>query len=228
MKVNFLDREKRIVSVEISFKDTVCFMGWTGLYSGNIADCIKPADLDQEKLVELWKKYHSKPSSKEIMKEISEGVNPISQKVFEADKEFYHFCLKGREFWQYLYEEIELFNWDEELCKRVQAVFEAMDWAYPFAQEVEIKEHKFSYLGIGEHLVCCDRLENMKSVAIQCLNENWKPQWKAAVENDVTDLGFNDWCESLCKNDAWTEILDRENGVGKKIEIDGTDYWVGQ
>ena len=228
MKVNFLDKEKRIVSVKIPFKDTIHFVGWMGSYSGNIADYIKPADLDQEKLIELWKKYYSKPSSKEIMTEIFEGINSIGQKVFEADEEFYHFCLKGREFWQYLYDDVESFNRDEELCKRVQAVFKAMDWEYPFAEEVELKEHKFSYLEIGKRLICCDRLEYMKFVALQYLKENWKPQWKDAVENDVTVLGFEDWCESLCINDAWTEFLDREDGIGKKIEVGGTIYWVGR
>lgn len=228
MKVNFLDKEKRLVSVDISFKDNVHFMGRMGLYDGSIMHYINPADLDQEKLVEIWKKYHSKPYSKEVRREIFKGVNPIRQKVFKADEEFYHCCLKGREFWQYLYDEVESFGQDEELCKRVQAVFDTMDWAYPFAEEVELKKHMFSYLEIGERLVCCDRLEHMKYVAINYLKNNWEPQWKAAVKNDATALGFEDWCKSLCINDAWTEFLDREDGIGRKIEVGGTIYWVGR
>lgn len=228
MKVNFLDKEKRIVSVEISFNDKVCFMGRMGLCSGNIMRHIEPATLAQEALVNLWKNYDSKSISKEVEREIANVAKSIRLKIFEDECELMDSVFRGREFWKYLYDEVESFGEDEELCRRVQAVFDAMDWAYPFAEEVELKKYMFSYLEIGECLICCDRVENMKSVALQYLKENWRPQWKAAVENDATVLGFEDWCESLCKNEAWTEVLDREDGIGKKIEVGGTIYWVGR
>lgn len=228
MKVNFLDKEKRIVSVEISFKDKVYFMGRMGLCSGDIMRQIEPATLSQEALVNLWKNYDSKSISKEVERKIANVAKFIRLKIFEDECELMDSGFRGREFWKYLYDEVESFDRDEELCRRVQAVFDAMDWAYPFAEEVELKEHMFSYLEIGERLICCDRIEYMKSVAIQYLKENWKPQWKAAVKNDATVLGFEDWCERLCINDAWTEVLDREDGVGKKIEVGGIIYWVGR
>lgn len=228
MKVNFLDKEKRIVSVEISFKDRVYFVGKMGPYHGDIARYIEPATLAQKALVDLWKNYDSKSISKEIERKTANVVKSIRLKTFEDECELMDSRFRGREFWQYLYDEVESFGRDEELCKRAQAVFDAMDWAYPFAEEVELKKHMFSYLEIGERLICCDRLEYMKSVALQYLKENWRPQWKAAVENNATILGFEDWCRSICINDAWTDILDREDGIGKNIEVGGAIYWVGR
>ena len=234
MKLSFIDGNKNKVELEIEDRNGVLSI------CGNVCGCygqcnkhIFPATDTQRRLIDFWDKYHL--TSDYPNNELMEIVNKIQQeKLVDFDKkiddmtEKYGFVLDLDEneketdlvdkITTILDEQQPDADIVQEDGRRVLALLRATDSSIVDLSGVKVLDNeKIELWGTSYYVGTKDVIED-------CVKKFFdKDLWIDAVQNDTTELGFDDWVEEILEDTENWSCLNSFDG--RVLEEDIEDDW---
>lgn len=256
-KVSFKDKENNLATIEIEITDNRLSM--CGEYRGGGGQCldsIKPKNKEQERLIEIWRRWHlndmhagTEKQEAAIDKWIKKGNHYDYEKACKYLKSirlFVDHSYKYGHGWLKRNLPNELEQEIITLCNKIASIEEAekeqLRWRdsnidddriialakYLFLEPYEAKEY---ITGDDERYSYSgqDYLVLTDSEADAKCREDLVDNdelWKQAVQHGDTTLGLEEWADQVISVDGRGSILNRYDGDEGEEEVNGTWYFI--